>query len=124
MMSNNESNEIRWEVANPQGRPVILKQSTYENHIISDHRPEDAAFRLKIELQAQKAISNPQFIIAKEKRHEYHRIVRVPFEENKEKLKHMKVIVDADRDPNEVVTFIAPSNLRCTLETGSVIYEN
>lgn len=123
-MSNNEGYDIRWKAIDPQGRQVVLKQSTYEKHIIADHMKEDASFRLKIEVQAKKAISNPQMIVAKEQRHEYHRIARVPFEENIEKLKHINVIVDADRDPNEVVTFIASSNLRGTVETGSVIYEN
>lgn len=123
-MNNNENYEIRWEVIDPQGRHVVLKQTTYEKHIVADHTQEDAIFRRKIELQAQKAIINPQLIIAKEQRHEYHSLARVPFEENIDKLKHINVIVDADRDPNEVVTFIASSNVRGTLEAGSIIYEN
>lgn len=123
-MSNNENYKIRWNVTDPQGRQVILKQSTYEKHIIDDHKPEDSAFRRKIELQAKKTITNPQLIIAKEQRHEYHRLARVSFKEDIEKLKHINVIVDADRDPNEVVTFIASSNVHGTLETGSIIYEN
>ena len=118
------NDEIRWEVTDPQGRQVVLKESTYENHIKKDHNQEDAAFRIKMEVQAQKAITTPQFIIAKKERNEYHRIARVPMEKGLEKLKHMYVITDTDRDPNEVVTFIASSSCRGTLETGSIIYES
>lgn len=123
-MDSNEKIEIRWKVTDPQDRQVVLRQSTYENHIIDDHEQKDAAFRLKMENQAKKTVTNPQIIIAKNQRNEYHRMARVPFEEGIEKLKHVKVVVDADRDPNEVVTFIASSKVNDTLEAGSVIYEN
>lgn len=123
-MSDNENYNIRWKETDPQGRTVILKQSTYEKHIIADHEQKDASFRRKIEFQVRKTITNPQLIVAKKQRHEYHKIARIPYEEDKEKLKHINVIVDADRDPNEVVTFIASSSVRGTLETGSIIYES
>lgn len=123
-MSDGNDYKIRWEVTNPLGERVVLKQSTYEKHIVNDHSPRDAMYRQKIELQAQKAIINPQLIIAKEQRHEYHKIVRVPHTDNVDKIKHINVIVDADRTPNEVVTFIVSSSLRGTVEAGAIIYEN
>ena len=126
-MSYNEDVTIRWEVEDPKARKVILKQSTYEEHIDKDHTDEDAAYRQNAEKQAKETIVNPQFIVRDEEdndRHVYYKIVTVPYGNDRKRLRNMKVVVDTDRTPHEVVTWIVQSKLKDTIREEWIDYAN
>lgn len=121
-MSNSNNYEIRWQVKDPQNRIVVLKKSTYEKHIGEDHSPKDAMFRKEMEEQAKYTITSPGLIIERNLRHLYYKIVSISYGDDV-KIKPMKVIVDADREPNEVVTWLAMTKMKDTAEAGEIIYE-
>lgn len=121
-MSNNESYKIRWQVEDPQSRQVVLKQITYESHVIEDHSDKDAVFRKNVEGQVKNVIVNPDFIVAEEPRNLYYKLVSIGAEEYI-KLKIMKVVVDADKEPNEIVTWIPMSKVKEKLKAEAIIYE-
>ena len=121
-MNNNERYEIRWQVEDPQSRQVVLKQITYEKHVIEDHSDKDAIFRKNIESQVKNVIMNPDFIVAEEPRNLYYKLVGIGAEKYI-KLKTMRVVVDADREPNEIVTWIPMSKVKGEVKAEAIIYE-
>ncbi|MBR1730510.1 MAG: hypothetical protein IJ728_13415 [Selenomonadaceae bacterium] len=125
-MKCNEDIKIRWEITDPKGRRIILKQSTYEEHICKDHLLEDAEYRKSAESQAKETIKNPQLIVVDKEDNDrliYYKIIRIPYGERK-RLKNMKVIVDSDRKPYEVVTWIIQSKLKDTIMEEWIEYAN
>lgn len=121
-MSKTENSVIRWQVEDPQNRQIILKQSTYEDHVDGDHAPQDAAFRKKVETQVKNTVVSPDFIIADNPRNLYYKLVGIS-NEDVIKLKTMRVVVDTDRTPNEVVTWVPMSKSKDTFKAEAIIYE-
>ena len=121
-MSKIENSVIRWQVKDPQNRQIILKQSTYKEHVDEDHAPQDAAFRKKVETQVKNTVVSPDFIIADNPRNLYYKLVGIP-NEDVIKLKTMRVVVDTDRTPNEVVTWVPMSKSKDTFKAEAIIYE-
>ncbi len=122
-MRNNEKIDIRWEVEDPQGRQVILKLSTYEEHLIGDHETRDAKIREETEHNAKQAIISPDIIIEDDAlRHLYYNAIAISENEQSHKIKILKVIVDSDRTPNEVVSWI-PLRKGDKVGGGAIIYE-
>ena len=116
---------IRWKVTDPLGNEVILKESTYQEHIKKDHLFSDAEYRQKAEILAREIIKNPQLLIVnKEKlnRHVYYKIVTVPCENGRESLKILKIVADTDRNPHEIVTWMLQSKLKDTIKKEWIIY--
>ena len=119
-----ESNNIIWTVTDPQDRKVVLKNSTFDFHIAgTDHDENDSNFRKKIAAQAKQTIVEPEFIVNEEQRNIYFSLVKVPYENNLLKIKPMKVVVDADRTPNEVVTWTVMRKMNDTIKSEAIIYE-
>lgn len=120
-----EEDKIRWSVTDPLGNEVILKESTFQEHIRKDHKFSDSEYRQKAELKASETIKNPQMIIVnkeKSNRHVYYKIVTMPCDEDRESLKIMKIVVDTDRKPNQIVTWILQSKLKDTIKEGWLEY--
>ena len=112
---------IRWIVKNPLNQNIILKQSTYEKHIVSDHEESDANFRTQLELQAKSTIVDPDYIAHDKERDLYYRLVAVPCSEGDVKFKTMKVIAES-KPLNEIVTWLAQSKNKDTVRLEAVIY--
>lgn len=122
-----KNKEIRWKVKNPLGQEIILKESTYQEHIDKDHQYEDSEYRKHAEEQAKITIEKPQMIIRNEddqNRDMYYRIVTMEYEKEQKKLKNMKVIVETDREPNEIVTWILQSKLKDIVKEVWIRYAN
>ncbi len=117
------NNEIRWKVEDPQGRQVILKVTTYEEHVIGDHETRDAKVREETEHNAKQTIISPNIIIEDDaSRHLYYNAIVISENERPQKVKLLKVVVDSDRNPNEVVTWLSLRKGE-KIEGGAIIYE-
>ena len=118
-----ENDDIAWTITDPQKRKVVLKRSTLDKHIAgADHDPRDSEFRKKIMHQAQQTIVDPEFIIKENSRNTYLSLVNVPYQDNFDKLKTLKIVVDSDRHPNEVVTWLPLKKFNSTIESEAIIY--
>ena len=113
--------EYRWVVSGPLG-PVALKQSTFDMHITDTTERSDAEIsNLVLVIDAAKGIVQiPRFIYYDEDgiRHRYVDLISFP------ELNHLQglvVVVDPDRDPHEVVTWMIKRDLK--QERGELIYD-
>lgn len=111
-----------WVTENPLGTPVGLTNETYESHIIGDH-PDDKAREL-VNTYVKGVIEDPRFIYL-DQNHDTNKRVRyidyVSIEEYN-KIQNLVVVVDTDREPNEVVTWTVKSSTR--QEKGGIIYDS
>ncbi|MBF8378475.1 hypothetical protein IW967_11480 [Alicyclobacillus mali] len=115
---------IVWTATNPLGVEVALKRDTYEKHIIGEHSNDK--MRQEAYPFVRDVISTPRFIYMDtsepdKKRHRYIDIFPFP---SLEKLYVLSVIVDADRTPNEVVTWIVKRSLNQEHTSGGIIYDS
>ena len=116
---------IRWKQKDPLGRTVILKESTFREHIESDHSPADAKYRTELERAAQSVLKEPRFIVMDSKNHgrdNYLDLAKAPAEDGSVMIKPMKVVVDKQREPHEVVTWIVQRKLSEIAKEG-IVYE-
>lgn len=118
-----------WVVKNPLGTDVALKKSTYESHIQDETTRTEAGIKhLTLVADAVKStIIYPRFIYYDKDydqnlRHRYIDLVAV------EELLHIQalvVVVDTDRDPHEIVTWMIKRDLKKELLSGrGVIYDS
>ena len=114
--------DIRWTVKDIQGREIILKQTTYDEHITEDHDLQDAKFRKSMEPRVKQTLISPDVIIKDGKRNLYYNTVVIRHEEGLPKVKILKVVVDADRIPNEVITW-TPLRKGDAIRNGVIFYE-
>ncbi len=118
--------EIRWEAIDPQGRRVILKQSTFDEHIRQAHEPDDALIRIKNEEHAKRAVAYPHVVLrdpTDHDRHIYYRIILANNGTDLKKIRNMRVIVYTDREPNEVVTWIVERKLKGEAKKEWIVYD-
>ena len=117
---------IRWKVTDPLGNEVILKESTFSEHILGDHQMADAEYRKMAETQVKNVIVNPQIIIEDKRdnaRHIFYKIVLIPCVGEKiKRLTNLKVVVDTDRKPHQIVTWMLPSKLKDKIMEEGIIY--
>ena len=114
---------IRWEVTDSQNRKVVLKQSTYDEHITGDHDLRDAKVRKLMESQVRRTLSSPDVIIKDTtSRLLYYNTIVIRYETRLPKIKTLKVVVDTDRSPHEVVTW-TPLRKGDSIKDGVIIYE-
>ena len=114
--------DICWAVKDIQRREIILKQTTYDEHITEDHSVQDFNFRKSMEPRVKQTLISPDIIIKDGKRNLYYNTVVIRHEEGLPKVKILKVVVDADRIPNEVVTW-TPLRKGDAIRNGVIIYE-
>lgn len=123
-MSESKCSFVRWRVEDPQGRQVILKQSTYENHIIGDHELQDARIRIEAEPSAKQTVISPALIIEDDtQRRLYYNVVIICDAEQRRKIKTLKVVVETDRSPNEVITWVILRKGESVGENEAIVYE-
>ena len=118
------SDDIRWSISDPLGNKIVLKNSTFDEHILSDHTDEDSKIRQKLESSAIATLINPSLIAEDNQnnsRNIYYGVVALQYEEPELRVKMFKVVVEADRTPNEVVTWTV---LRRgdKIENGVILY--
>ena len=116
--------DIRWSVIDPLERQVVLKESTYEAHILNDHGGKVGKQREFLEETAKTVVEKPRFIIrdrTEASRAKYLQLIGIPVE-GSIKIRSLTVVVDESREPCEVITWIPQNRLKeCVLE-GEVIY--
>lgn len=117
--------DIRWSVIDPQERQVILKESTYEMHILNDHDERDRKQREVLEEKAKSVVENPRFIFRdknEELRLKYLDLIDIP-EAGIRKIRALTVIVDESREPCEIITWIPQNRLKERISEEEVIYD-
>lgn len=115
--------KIRWKITDVQGREIILKETTYAEHILGDHAEEDARIRECMEPQIKRTLISPDIIIQDEVgRNLYYNTVVIRYEGRAAKIKILKVVVETDREPNEIVTW-TPLRKGDNIKNGEIEYE-
>lgn len=94
---------MRWEVTDPLGNKILLKNSTYSEHILASHSSKDANYRSQIEKESRQTIENPTLIVFDGTRNLYYRTIGIIDEVLK--IRTLKVVVETDRTPQEMVTW-------------------
>lgn len=118
----------RWLVKNPLGIDVCLKQETFDNHIIGDTKRSTKetdnlvkeANHVKMTIEEPRAIY-PDANFEENKRHRY---IDFIFDPDLCHVQALVVVVDTDRDPNEVVTWTIKRKLSQELLKGGIIYDS
>lgn len=114
--------EYIWTVTNPFGAETVLKQTTYDADINDiEKRTDKEIEHLQLVSDAIKGIiRKPRFIYWDKDgvRHNYIDLISL---EGLNHIQGLVVVVDADRDPNEVVTWTIKRHLR--QEKGGIIYD-
>lgn len=118
--------DTRWTIIDNSGNTIILKQSTYTDHIVGDHADKDAKIRIEAEPCAKCTLQNPRIIakdLVREGRFQYIGIATVSNDEydTAVKLKNIVVVVDKNVVPYEVVTWIVQRNTSINKE--AIIYD-
>ena len=116
---------IRWKVVDPLGNEIILKESTFQEHILGDHQMTDSEYRKRLENHVKNIIQNPQLIIEekhKNNRHIFYKIILMPHDDVMKKLITLKVVVDTDRNPHQIVTWMIQSKLKYKLLEEWIIH--
>ena len=95
------SDDIRWSITDPLGNKIVLKNSTFDEHIIGDHCDKDGEFRKMLEPSAQLVLASPSAIIKDGTRKIYYDLIAL--EQRPEiKIRILKVVVE---DNGEIVTW-------------------
>lgn len=113
--------EIKFDTTDPLGRRVILKTSTWENHI-KDRHPEKGPDKIK------QSIENPRYIIKNNNGEEFQDSEREIFLDitiTNKKLYYLKTVVEYknDNDYGEVVTNYILKKYNVEIEDGGIIYD-
>lgn len=122
-----ERKKYLWVVRNPLGTDVALKQSTYDTHIMDESRDEKERANLELVAQAAKSvITQPRFIYwEKNKYKQRHRYIDLIAFEELLHIQSLVVVVDTDRSPHEIVTWMIKRSLKQEiLKGGGIIYDS
>lgn len=124
-VTNRKDDEYMWIVESPLGDQVALKRHTYESHIGIDHA--DDASRMIVYPYVKSIISDPRFIIRDVDYETNQRVKYIDLvaDEALESLKSVVVVVETNRTPHEVVTWMAKSKLQQEkFKGGGIIYDS
>lgn len=124
-MPDSDEQKVRWTVTNPFDHEVILKEDTLNYHIAGDHSESDAAKRKEAENQVKDVVRQPHFIVkdsSRDNRYKYMDLIPVPFNDEI-KIRYVTVIIDTEKSPHEVVTWIPQSKLKDTAKNEEVVYD-
>ena len=95
------SDENRWSITDPLGNRIVLKTSTFDEHIIGDHEDKDSEFRQMLEPSAQMVLASPNLVTQDETRRLYYGLIASKQNDNL-KVRILKVVVEEN---GEVVTW-------------------
>ncbi|TCP22695.1 hypothetical protein EV207_13437 [Scopulibacillus darangshiensis] len=119
-----DTREYIWVTENSQGTKVALTQDTFEKHVIADH-VNDKARELSYDY-VRGTIEFPRFIY-KDQNHYKNQRVRYTeqvYIEEYGHIQNMVIVVDTDREPNEVATWMVKSSLKQEKINGGMIYDS
>lgn len=119
-----EKRSYIWVTENPQGTRVAIAEDTYKKHVIGDHQ-SDKSRELSYPL-VKEIIENPSFIYY-DQDHEENKRVRYTDQAYIQEFGHIQnvvIVVDTDRDPNEVATWMVKSNTKQEKINGGVLYDS
>lgn len=111
---------MRWKAVNPFENEVVLREDTFTEHIVGDHSDADVEIRKQLEPVARSTLEYPDLIIRDKGRHLYYRVIALSDEVLKVRI--LKVVVDTDRSPHEVVTWTA-ARKGDNIADGEVIFD-
>lgn len=123
-MSENDTS-IRWSAVNPYNHLVVLKQDTYEYHVIDDHAEKDAEQRAAIEKHTRCLIEQPRYIYqdnVRDTRYKYFDTILIKTDTGV-KMKGLMAVIETDCNPHEVVTWMPQSKLKEEIPEGKVVYD-
>ena len=100
------SDDVRWSITDPLGNKIVLKTSTFDEHILSECPRE--------------ILAHPSLIAEDNSRHLYYGAV-ISHDENELRVKILKVVVDIEKTPNEIVTWTTLRN-GDEIENGVILY--
>lgn len=106
-----DEDEIKWVTSSPcDDQQVVLKESTFNDHVIGDHQSADRTFRLTLEKQVKRVVEKPSIVLEDKtnpQRYDHIRMISVHDPQSEERTAiHLQVIVDMSRTPHEVITWI------------------
>lgn len=116
MSSTQDETVYKFTATDPLGRVVLLKQNTFDLHIIAEgNRPEFEGQEDKI----KRIIENPTIIIKDpmENRERFYDIIQL---DTTSKIKPVMVVVDFSTDQGDIVTAMRKSSMSDTDERGVV----
>lgn len=116
MSSTQDETVYKFTATDPLGRVVLLKQNTFDLHIIAEgNRPEFEGQEDKI----KRIIENPTIIIKDpmENRERFYDIIQL---DTTNKIKPVMVVVDFSTDQGDIVTAMRKSSMSDTDERGVV----
>lgn len=113
-----------WVTKNPQDENVSLTNQTYEIHVVGDH-PKDEA-RVATYPNIQRIIEKPRYIYPDQNHAENKRVKYIDHVYIQEVgyIQNVVVVVDTDRQPHEVVTWMVKSSTKQEKFEGGVIYDS
>jgi hypothetical protein len=119
-----ENRSYLWVTENPQGTKVAVAEETLKVHVLGDH-PSDKSRELSYPL-VKEVIENPKYIYGDQN---YEKNKRVRYSDQvyiKEygHIQNLVVVVDTDREPNEVATWMVKSNTKQEKINGGVMYDS
>ncbi len=95
------NDENRWSITDPLGNKIVLKTSTFDEHIIGDHGDKDGEFRKMLEPSAKMVLASPSLIIQDGTRRLYCKLIAAK-QNDPLKIRILKVVVEEN---GEVVTW-------------------
>jgi len=120
--------EWAWKKLDPRGRAVALKTSTLNEHIIGDHESADARGRMDAIGLAPLIAEAPRYIVkdlssigSDRKREKY---FDVRYIDATGKFSYVVLVVDTDRDPYEVVTWMIQRRMTDIVPKEGVLYDS
>ena len=118
--------EVKWTRNDPRGFKVILKESTYTEHIIGDHSDGDTKGRIIASDFAPDIIEKPRYIFRTSSSEEQGRetYFDTMIIDETGKLRCIVVVVDAEKEPREVITVLLERKIKNTLTKEGLLYDS
>lgn len=114
----------KFRVTDPIGNEVVLKTSTFDDHIIGSHSSGDSDIREKVLYFVPDVIENPDYIYTNEESSGRNRYISLVSAEFMTHISALVVITDTDRTPHEVVTYNIKRKLNQEkIGKGRLIYD-
>ncbi|WP_338826307.1 hypothetical protein MTBGP_11150 [Moorella thermoacetica] len=123
-MVNQSGSPYLWVVKSPISSAVALKRETYNLHVIADHC-EDKTRALAYPY-VRSVIETPRFIYLDPSHptHDAVRYIDLIFLPEMQHIQALVVIVERDKEPNEVATWMVKTNLKQEMVQGGIIYDS
>ncbi|NLD95830.1 MAG: hypothetical protein GX635_01820 [Synergistaceae bacterium] len=120
--------EWAWKTRDPRGKTVVLKASTLNEHIIGDHDDADSGGRIAASALVPLIAEAPRYIVkdlspigSDRRREKYFDVRHI---EATGKFSYVVLVVDTDREPYEVVTWMIQRRMTDIVPKEGVLYDS